>query len=384
MNILIVHNHYQIPGGEDAVVAAEKALLESHGHKVILYTRDNTDLNDKGGLHKLLLPFILVFNPRTYREIRKVIRQEQIDLVHVHNTLMLISPAVYYGAKSRRVPVVQTIHNFRMLCPGAVFFRDGAVCEDCLTDGLGCAVRHRCYRGSRIQTLGCVMATRFHRMTGIYKYLNYICLTEFNREKLLQLKQIPGERVRIKPNFVESANDFVPEKERENQFVYVGRLDQSKGVELLFTAWKQMGEHAPRLVVCGTGPMEDWCKDFVAGNKVNIELRGFVPNAEARKLMAISRALILPTQLYEGFPMSIVEAFSVGTPVLCSDLGNAGSMVVDGVTGRRFQPDSPESLLHAVSCCDGMVENTWNEYRKRYTAESNYRTLIDIYTQATV
>ena len=383
-NVLIVHNYYRIPGGEDTVVSNEKKLLEEHGHRVTLYSRNNSELDQMSFLRKLLLPVTTVFNFRTYRDIRRILRDQKIEIVHVHNTLNLISPAVYYAAVKSGIPVVQTIHNFRLLCPGAMFFRDGQICQDCVSHGLWCAVRHGCYRGSRIQTLACVISTVVHRTMGIYGKLNYICLTEFNREKLLELKQIPGERVRIKPNFVESANDFVPEKERENQFVYVGRLDQSKGVELLFTAWKQMGEHAPRLVVCGTGPMEDWCKDFVAGNKVNIELRGFVPNAEARKLMAISRALILPTQLYEGFPMSIVEAFSVGTPVLCSDLGNAGSMVVDGVTGRRFQPDSPESLLHAVSCCDGMVENTWNEYRMRYTSESNYRTLIDIYTQATV
>ena len=170
-------------------------------------------------------------------------------------------------------------------------------------------------------------------MTGIYGKINYICLTDFNKQKLLGLKQIKPERVFVKPNFVECKNEYVPEKDRKDQFVFAGRLDKLKGIDLLFEAWKRMGEDAPKLIVCGTGPMEDWCKSFTRENDVNIEMRGFVPNNEALKLIANSKALVLPTQWYEGFPMSIVEAFSVGTPVICSDLGNAGSVVEEGITG---------------------------------------------------
>ena len=202
MNILLVHNYYQLPGGEDTVVAAEAELLRSHGHHVVLYTRHNSELEGFSRLQKLTLPLTFLYNPRTYREIRRIIKKEHIDIVHVHNTLMLISPAVYYAARSRKIPVVQTLHNFRLLCPGATFFRNGALCEDCLTEGLGCAVKHRCYRGSKAQTLACVISTKFHRMTGIYKKLNYICLTEFNRRKLLTLKGIQPDRVAVKPNFV--------------------------------------------------------------------------------------------------------------------------------------------------------------------------------------
>lgn len=388
MNILIVHNHYQIPGGEDAVVAAEKALLECHGHKVILYTRDNTDLNDKGGLHKLLLPFILLFNPRTYREVRKVVRQERIDLVHVHNTLMLISPAVYYGAKSRRVPVVQTIHNFRMLCPGAVFFRDGAVCEECLIDGLGCAVRHRCYRGSRIQTLGCVVATWVHRMTGIYKYPDYICLTEFNRRKLLTLKGIRPENVLVKPNFVVQTEALIPMEARADRIIFASRLEELKGLRVLLEAWRLLGADGPRLVICGDGPLESWCLGFVKENKMrNVSLAGRLPNENVRRLLATSRALILPTQCYEGFPMCIAESYSVGTPVLVSDLGNGGSLVKQGVTGMKFNQKSPQSVADTVRAFLKDTQTPWCEnasraYQTSMTPENNYRRLMEIYDHA--
>lgn len=379
--VLIVHNYYQIPGGEDSVVANEKKMLEEHGHKVILYSRNNGELKQMSMLQKFVLPITTIFNPRTYKEIKRIIKAENIDIVHVHNTLNLVSPAVYYAARAMKVPVVQTVHNFRLLCPGATFYRDGHICEDCVKYGLWCAVKHKCYRESRVQTLACVLSTWFHRKTGIYGKIKYICLTEFNKKKLLNLKQINPEKVFVKPNFVESKAGFVSEEKREDQFVFAGRLDKLKGVNILFEAWKSMGENAPKLVVCGTGPMEEWCKSFVQQNRVNIEMRGFVPNTEAQRLIANSKALVLPTQWYEGFPMSIVEAFSVGTPVVCSDLGNVGSIVEEGVTGCKFRSDSVDGLVLAVNRCHGLHESTSREYQKRYTSENNYKTLVDIYAK---
>lgn len=378
-NILIVHNYYQIPGGEDTVVANEKKMLEEHGHKVILYSRNNAELKHMSKFQKLFLPITTIFNPRTYREIKRLIKSENIEIVHVHNTLNLISPAVYYAARAMKVPVVQTVHNFRLLCPGATFYRDGNICEDCVEHGLRCAVKHSCYRGSRIQTLACVISTWFHRMTGIYGKINYICLTEFNRQKLLNLKQIKPERVFVKPNFVESKDGFVPEENRENQFVFAGRLDKLKGIDILFEAWKRMGDTAPKLVVCGTGPMKEWCDNFIKENTVNIEMRGLMPNNQVLSYMANSKGLVLPTRWYEGFPMSIVEAFSVGTPVLCSNLGNAGSVVEEGHNGYKFEPDSVNEIVQAVKRCHGLCGQTWDVYREKYTEEKNYEKVMEIY-----
>lgn len=199
--ILMVHNYYQIPGGEDTVVANEKKLLEEYGHDVIMYTRHNDEIKGMGFIRKLLLPFVTVFNPRTYKEVKSIIRKKNVEIVHVHNTLSLISPAVYYAAVKCKVPVVQTVHNYRLICPSAILYRDGSVCEDCINKGLISAVKHGCYRGSRAQTLICVISMWIHRHTGILGKINYIVLTEFNREKLLELKQIKSDRVFIKPNF---------------------------------------------------------------------------------------------------------------------------------------------------------------------------------------
>lgn len=154
LNILLVHNYYKVPGGEDTVVANEKELLESYGHKVRLYARSNQELEKFSFVQKLLLPFSSIFSLKTYREVKKLIREEKIDIVHVHNTLSLISPSVYYAAFCCHVPVVQTIHNFRMLCPAAILLRNGKICEECIEEGLKCAVQHGCYRNSKLQTLG--------------------------------------------------------------------------------------------------------------------------------------------------------------------------------------------------------------------------------------
>ncbi len=383
--VLMVHNYYQIPGGEDTVMVNEKKLLEDYGHTVILYTRNNLELKEMSKIQKLMLPITTVFNFRTYQEVKRIIEEQQIDVVHVHNTLNLVSPSLYYAACSMGIPVVQTIHNFRLLCPGATFYRDGHICEDCVDHGLSNAVKWCCYRESKLQTLACVISTKIHRLTGIYGRVNYICLTEFNKEKLLELKQIKSKNVFVKPNFVESDEKLVPYGKRENQFVFAGRLDKLKGIDLLLKTWKQIEKlgDAPKLVICGTGPMEEWCKNFIIDNGLkSIEMLGFVPNIEARKIIAISKALILPTQWYEGFPMTVVEAYSAGTPVIGSDIGNVGSLVHDGVTGYKFKHNSVEHLLQVISHNSlDICDKTKDFFKNNYMKVQNYEQLISIYSK---
>lgn len=385
--VLIVHNYYQIPGGEDTVVRNEKELLEEHGHRVILYTRNNSELNHLSKAEKLLLPFTTIFNFRTYREIQKIIREEQVDIVHVHNTLNLISPAVYYAAGKQKKPVVQTIHNFRLLCPGATFYRGGHICEDCVKHGLQCAVKHKCYRGSFAQTLACVLNLCFHRMTGIYRKINYICLTEFNKEKLLLLPGLHSEQVYVKPNFTKQAQkNIIETAKRENFFLYAGRLDPLKGIEKLLKTWIQMGQNAPKLIICGSGSLEQWCRQTIQENRLNmVEFRGQTKWEEVQKLMGKTRAMILPTQWYEGFPMTIVEAYSVGTPVIGPDMGNVGDLIEEGITGWKYPVNSVEIIGQTIS--DAMstpvdYHRIGELYKKRYSSELNYQQLVNIYRKA--
>jgi glycosyltransferase involved in cell wall biosynthesis len=390
--VLIVHNYYQIPGGEDTVVANEKKLLEENGHEVLLYIRSNSELQHFSRWKKLMLPFSLVFNLRTYREVRKLIQNEKINIVHIHNTLSLISPSVYYAAFSCKIPVVQTIHNFRLLCPGATFYRDGHICEDCVTQSLRCAVKHRCYRSSRLQTIACVLNTKIHRAIGTYRRLNYICLTEFNKEKLIQLnkpgrkKIIEPEQVFVKPNFTFDTQEKVRHTTtRKQQFAYVGRLEKSKGIEVLLEAWKLMGSEAPELVICGSGTCEKRCREYISTNHLNqVTVRGFIPNEEVQKVISESMALILPTQWYEGFPMIIVEAYSTGTPVIGSGMGNVERLIEEGISGWKFQYDSAEALREAIvrfrdSYTSEWGENGYKKFESEYSSEKNYSILKNIY-----
>ncbi len=377
--VLIVHNYYQIPGGEDTVVANEKKMLEDNGHKVILYSRNNNELKEMSLLKKIFLPLSTIYNFRTSREIKRIIRNENIDIVHVHNTLNLISPAVYYAGLKMQKPVIQTIHNFRLLCPGATFYRDGHICEDCVSKGLMCAVRHKCYRNSFLQTLLCAVSTKVHRITGVYKKINYICLTEFNKEKMQMLKGVRGEKIFVKPNFVTSSGDYVIEENRKNQFVFAGRIDKLKGIDILLNVWANIGVDAPKLVICGTGPLEDWCKKFISEKCVNAEMVGFVSNEKVKEIIGSSKALILPTQWYEGFPMSIVEAYSTGTPVICTDLGNCGCVVEENVTGYKFR--NGEELKLIVNNFEDFGEKVINVFNNQYTESENYKLLESIYNK---
>lgn len=378
--VLIVHNYYQIPGGEDTVVENEKRLLEENGHEVVLYTRHNSELKTMSKFQKLLLPFSTIFNLRTYREVRKLISEKKIDVIHVHNTLNLISPSVYYAGFSKKIPVVQTVHNFRFLCPGATFFRDGHICEECLDNGLKCAIKYKCYRNSRIQTFACVISTKIHRALRIYGKLNYICLTEFNKDKLLNLKQIKEENIYVKPNYVKISAGSTINHNRKHQIVYAGRLDKLKGVEFLLEAWNELKNSDLKLIICGTGPLEDWCKEYIADHKLNnVEMRGFVSNYDVKKILSESEALILPTQWYEGFPMTILEAFSVGTPVLGSDMGNVGKLIRKDVNGRLFSPTDKSQLLDSLQKFNIDYDEVFEYFRQNYSAYSNYETLKKIY-----
>ena len=391
--MLLVHNYYQVPGGEDTVVANEKKLLEDNGHSVILYSRNNMEMKEFTKFQKLFIPFTTVFSFRTYREIRKILREKKIDIVHVHNTLSLISPSVYYAAFRCKIPVIQTIHNFRLLCPGALLNRDGHICEDCLNDGLICALKHKCYRGSLIQTLGCVLTLKVNRFFGTYRKLNFICLTEFNKLKLTELNRgrkvvIDLKKISIKSNFVNLNREIIPFKDRKNQFIYVGRLDSLKGINMLLEAWKLVKDlgscnKSLKLIICGSGQNDIWCKKYIADNKLDgVSMKGYIQNDKVLDMIAESKALILPTQLYEGFPMNIVEAMACGTPVIGSDLGNTGSLIQEGITGIKFDYNSAEALKSAMCRISDMCQSSKDYYDGHYTTESNYTKLLEIYRKA--
>ena len=393
MNILIVHNYYKLPGGEDTVVQNEKEMLEKRGNKVVLYTRHNNEIDSMNRMQKLLIPVNTIFSVQTYKEIKKLIKDNGINVVHVHNTLNMISPSVYYAAVSLGVPVVQTIHNFRMVCPGATLYRDGHICEDCVGNGLLCSVKHACYRNSKIQTLASAITQMIHRATGIYRKINYICLTGFNKEKLLSLKNIRKDRIFIKPNFANGSVKEIKASEKKKYYLFAGRLEKIKGIDVLLKAWKLLGEDAPELIICGSGELDKNCQSFVKNNSVkNVTFKGQTPHDELMKLMGEARALVFPSQWYEGFPMTITESYSLGTPVIAGDIGNPANLVFDGETGFKFKYDSADALAETIKKMNDLADNEYDRlcnnayvrYNSSYTEEENYKRLMSIYKRISI
>jgi glycosyltransferase involved in cell wall biosynthesis len=374
--ILIVHNFYQIGGGEHTVFENEKRLLRDNGHEVIIYTRDNTEI-DQSIIKKILLPFTTIFSIKTYYDIKRLIQQNKIDIVHCHNTFPLVSPSIYFAAWKCKVPVIQTIHNFRFLCPNGVFFRDDETCEDCLEEGLKCSIKHGCYRNSKLQTMVLVNMLRVHRLIGTYKRLRYIFLTEFNKEKFRSLLGEKLDQQFIKPNFEYiELPDIIDE--RDGSYIFIGRLDKNKGIDFIVDNWSSEKE----LYIFGNGALEQYVSDACKRNS-KLHYMGFQSQEMIWKYLAKATAMIFPTDLYEGFPMTLIESFAFGTPVICSDIGNGADIVRKAQAGVSYKRRDKDDLLRAIEIVEKNFEeysvNAMTAYKKNYTPEANYMQLKSIY-----
>lgn len=388
LRILQVHNCYQIPGGEDVVVANEKRLLEMNGHQVFSYYRNNDELKKQGIIRRILIPFTAVFSIRTYRDVKRMIKENHVDVVHVHNTLMMVSPSAFYAAFRCKVPVVQTLHNFRMLCPAGSFFRGDSICEECAEAGLQCSMKYGCYRNSKVQTFVSAAILKIHRMLGTYRKVHFICLTEFNKGKLLRLNSqkksvIDVDKVYIKPNFTFQDDTNFESSKRLDYFLFVGRVEALKGIDVVIRAFETLPNQ--KLVVAGDGPMMNEMKQYIKEHQIkNVEFAGYLSKPELQEKYRKARAVIMSSQCYEAFAMTIAEAYSYGVPVIAGNVGNLRNMVEENVTGIRFKYDSPEDLAEKVKLYDKMdiaqmKRNAKALYEERLRPEDNYQILERIY-----
>jgi len=385
MKILIAHNYYQVPGGEDMVMENETRLLSENKFSIVVYQKKNKPLSQLGPSQRMLIPLSFIFSISTFLEVRRLIINEKVDLVHVHNTLYMISPSIYFAALITNTPIVQTVHNFRLLCPSATFYRDGRICEECTVFGLKRAVKYSCYRENKIQTLAIVISLKLYRSIRVYSKIFFICLTDFNKSKLIGLKQINPGNAYVKPNLMDFNSEVKSSQIDKNQFVFVGRLDIQKGIRNLFEAWRQIGSAAPKLIICGTGPEFEWCVKFIEVYKLDsIKMLGYVSNEHVRSVISVSKALIMPTQCYEGYPMTIIEAYSLGTPVIASNIGNVSGLVVNNLTGILFDYNSTVKLREAVEIFDSLktilsAKRIQDFYREKNSSERNLEELKKIY-----
>lgn len=386
MKILVVHNFYRLPGGEDRVFEDECRLLEDHGHDVVRFTKHNDDLSTDRPLTMLRNT---IRNRSVEQELIDVIRRERPQIMHCHNTFPLISPAAWFAARREGVKVIQTLHNYRLLCPAATLLRDGQVCEKCV--GLRIklpAVRHACYRDSRSATAATTAMLAVHRQQGTWTngVDRYIALTEFSRRKFIE-GGLPAERIRVKPNLIQSDPGIGTHD--GDYAVFVGRLSVEKGIETLLNAWEQLSEDIC-LKIAGDGPLADRVSQATRDDS-RIEWLGQVAGEEVAELTGRARVLIMPSICYETFGRTIAEAFATGTPVIASRMGAMQELVDDGHTGVLFTPGDSRALAnrlkrlwHQPNLRGQMQRNARAVCEDRFMADANYEQLRSIYEEALI
>ncbi|MDZ7957141.1 MAG: glycosyltransferase family 4 protein [Aulosira sp. DedQUE10] len=383
MHILTIHNRYQVRGGEDECHEAEVSLLRKMGHQVEVYEENNDHL---AAIGKLNIAARTVWSDEAYQTVKGLLTSQPCDVVHVHNFFPMISPSVYYAAKTEGVPVVQTLHNYRLLCPNALFFRDGHVCEDCLGQFIPYSgVLHGCYRNSQVASAGVATMLAVHRMMDTWaKTVDlYMTLTEFARQKFIA-GGLPAEKIVVKPNFVSPEPTIG--KGCGGYALFVGRLSVEKGLDTLLKAWEHLGTQIP-LKIVGDGPLAD---QVVEATKTlpQVEWLGRRAMSEVHDLMGEAMFLVFPSKWYETFGRVAIEAFAKGTPVIAANIGAIAELVESGRTGLHFYPGDAEDLAAKVEWMLAnpaklakMRQEVRAEFEAKYTAKNNYYQLIEIYNK---
>ncbi len=395
MKIVLIHEFYQRPGGEDRVFEGEADLLTAHGHTVHRYTEHNDRVSQ---ISKLQLAAGTVWSRSSYQSLREMFHHVRPDVAHFHNTLPLISPAGYAAAKSEGVAVVQTLHNYRLLCPKATLYRDGKVCEACLGRTIAWpAIQHRCYRDSRAGSAVIAAMLALHRSldTWTHQVDRFIALTEVARHKFIE-GGLPAEKLAVNPNFVETPSSAAAlshaeasrsgcESLEEPYALFVGRLSEEKGVRTLLEAWAYGDVQIP-LWIAGDGPLADEVKD--AARQVPA-ITWLGQREDVPWLMRRASMLMAPSLWYEGFPMVVVEALAAGLPIVASRLGGLAELVTHGQTGALATPGDWQDLSRQVSwlakqpqLLERMRKQARAVYEANYTASHHYDRLIAIYEAA--
>lgn len=388
MKLLLSHNYYQKAGGEDVAFAGEKELLLAAGHHVNEYCRHNNEITDRGIFPLARLGLRTVWAWDSANDLRRVLQQEKPDVAHFHNTFPLISPAAYSVCQEFGIPVIQTLHNYRLLCPAATFSRNGRLCEECVDHSLWRGVQYGCYRDSHLATAVVAISLATHRWLQTWTRMVdcYVVPSAFARSKFVEAG-LPTEKAFVKPNFVHP--DPGARTAAGSYALFAGRLSAEKGLCTLLDAWERLGNGVP-LHIIGDGPLRVQLEaEALRRNLSDVSFCGFRSREQVLAALKSSRFLIFPSECYETFGATIVEAFACGVPVLASRLGAMTEIVENERTGLHFTPADPDDLAEKVHWVWTHPERTLEmglaarlEYESKYTADKNYSRLMEIYQRA--
>ncbi|MFI7007527.1 glycosyltransferase [Streptomyces sp. NPDC050145] len=351
MRVLVVHNRYGSaqPSGENKVVDQEVELLRSAGHRVDLFERRSDDIAERSLLGKVAVPLLVPWNPAVRTELAARLRAERPDVVHVHNVFPLLSPAVLAACADAGVPAVATLHNYTQVCPPGTLQRDGRPCTECVGGSPLPAVRHGCYRGSRLATVPLAVSLSANRRRWWSGVTRFFCISQAQREVLVRAG-MPAERIAVKHNFVPEPEVRRAESSAGEHLLFLGRLAEAKGVRLLMTAWDALaadGGVGVPLVIAGAGPLEPEVAAWAAGRD-DVRCAGLLDPAESRKAVARAVAVVAPSTWLEAFGLVVVEAMAAGVPVVAAGHGAFVELVEDGVTGLLHRPGDAASLASRI------------------------------------
>jgi glycosyltransferase involved in cell wall biosynthesis len=387
--ILIIHNHYQQPGGEQVAVEAQVALLRERGHPVVLYVKDNVVIEHyRPGQRVAFFPRTL-FSQVTCREIRSLVVRERPSVAHVHNVFPLISPAVYRALKDAEVPIVQTVHNFRFLCPNGLFYTHGQICERCEYGNTFHAVRRKCYRNSCVLSALYALTIGLHRRWGTFGLIDrFIALTEFTAQKLVESGLVRRDEISVLGNFLPDPPPVPGSFEaREPYIIYLGRLSPEKGGETLLEAMAGLPNLG--LKVIGDGPQAETLQAMAHRRRLHqVEFLGRVVGEVKWQLLRQALAMVVPSACYENFPFTILESLASGTLVVASNLGSLPYVVDDGKSGLLFRPGDSQDLRQKLAWLathphEALAMGRYGRQvvETRYSAEAHYRQLMGIYAE---
>jgi glycosyltransferase involved in cell wall biosynthesis len=381
MRILQVHTHYRQPGGEDAVVATEAGLLRDAGHQVLTHRARNPE-----GARAAASLAAAPWNEVQARTVARQVERLRPDVVHVHNTWFATSPAVFAALRRVGVPVVMTLHNYRLVCAAATLFRDGAPCTDCVGTHPWHGVEHACYRDSRPQSAIAAATIGLHQRRGTWHrdVDRFLALTGFGRDQFIA-GGLPPDRILVKPNSVDDPGPRAGPPSASTTVLYLGRLTPEKGIDTLLRAWERSPERL-RLVVAGSGPLEAAVR---ANAPARVDVVGALPPAQVRSLLLSARALVFPSMWFEGHPLVPVEAAAAGLPVVLSDLGAMTDLFSPGAEELLFPPGDVDALTVRLARLDDdrFVDAhgpfTRRRFEERYTHATALESLESAYRSAT-
>ena len=382
MKILLIHNRYKQKGGEDSVFDAEYELLKKHGNQVEELIFDNNNIQSLKD--KVSISFKIVFNHYSKKMLKIVIRRFKPDIIHIHNLFYVASPSILYEASKQNIPVVLTLHNYRLICAGALLLRNAKPCELCIKQVFPVhGIIHRCHNNSFVKTTQIALITNIHKILGTWKnrVQKFIVLTEFSKSIFMQSSlKIDSTKIEVKPNFVQDCGEG-EFKSRKSFFLFIGRLSLEKGIKTLLESFDKTGI---KLEIIGDGPLKSMVERHCLENETS-KYWGFQNKTFIVDKLKNCKALIFPSIWYEGMPITILEAFAAGTPVIASNIGNINTMVKDGYNGFHFATGDPEALKRkikeAMSNKNLQIysKNARISYETHYTPKKNYERLMNIY-----